>query len=285
MNFGCLTREKHPKSEKVTKFFCCFPPLVFASGSFVGDGLSASRSSRSSATGRLPRSEDFPKTPTKNLERHLLVNRFLPGGRGADRADLCLDRAMLTEMLQTAEGICREANTLGSIGTELPRCVIEGQYRMLTVGTCCAGGVDFFAIDPACRVRPCNHSPVTLGTWHDLPAAIANPYWQRLKKEQSLPAPCRDCAQSLECDGGFWEAAHIVGGALDSPDPMLMPAADPDQGRVATWSFVNIVFWFVIARRPEADEAICSHVHGIASSPVARRLLHDACFTTIRSSQ
>lgn len=156
-----------------------------------------------------------------NGGRQLLLNRFLPGGRGTGRIDLCLDRAQVTEMLQVAESVCRESNTFGSIGTELPKCVIEGEYKMLTVGTRCSGGEDFFAIDPAGRVRPCNHSPVHLGTWRDLPAAIATPYWQRFKTKQYLPASCRGCGQSIACDAGCREAAHITGGSLDSPDPLI----------------------------------------------------------------
>lgn len=157
-----------------------------------------------------------------NGGRQLLLNRFLPGGRGTGRTDLCLDRSQVTEMLRTAESVCRESNTYGSIGTELPKCVVEGEHTMLTVGTRCSGGVDFFAIDPAGRVRPCNHSPVHLGTWRDLPAAIATPYWQRFKTKQYLPASCRGCGHAIECDAGCREAAHIMGGSLDSPDPLLM---------------------------------------------------------------
>ncbi|MBP7633628.1 radical SAM protein [Candidatus Ozemobacteraceae bacterium] len=160
-----------------------------------------------------------------NGGRQLLLNRFLPGGRGTGRNDLCLNRAQVTEMLQTAERACREANTYGSIGTELPKCAIEGEYRMLTIGTRCSGGVDFFAIDPAGRVRPCNHSPVHLGTWRDIPTAIATPYWQRFKTKRYLPESCRGCGEALDCDAGCREAAHIMGGSLDSPDPLLIEAA------------------------------------------------------------
>ncbi|HOY65447.1 MAG TPA: radical SAM protein [Candidatus Ozemobacteraceae bacterium] len=157
-----------------------------------------------------------------NGGRQLLLNRFLPGGRGTGRQDLCLDRSQLSQMLRTAETVCLEAGRYGSIGTELPRCLVEERYDRLTVGTRCAGGVDFFAIDPAGRVRPCNHSPVHLGVWHDLPAAISTPYWQRFQTKNFLPSSCRGCGHTLTCDAGCREAAHIASGSLDAPDPLLL---------------------------------------------------------------
>ena len=154
----------------------------------------------------------------------LLLNRFLPGGRGIEHTELCLTKEEVLLMLDTAEEACEAAGSYGSIGTELPKCILTKDYPMLTVGTKCSGGIDFFAIDPSGRVRPCNHSPVQLGTIDDIESAIASPYWQRFKTRDFLPAHCAPCPQALHCDGGCREAAHITSGALDSPDPLFQAA-------------------------------------------------------------
>lgn len=154
--------------------------------------------------------------------RQLLLNRFLPGGRGVGYASLCLTKEETIQMLDIAEEVCWHAQTLGSVGTELPRCIVQKEYRMIKTGTVCSGGVDFFAIDPSGRVRPCNHSPVQLGDYRDIQGAIATQYWQKFKHKDFLPKMCAGCASSLQCDGGCREAAHIVGGDLEASDPVFM---------------------------------------------------------------
>lgn len=149
----------------------------------------------------------------------LLLNRFLPGGRGTIHQELCLSADQIKEMLRIADEVCTTANRYGSVGTELPHCLCDEKYQMLTVGTQCAGGVEFFAIAPDGSVRPCNHSPVNLGHYKDLEQAIASDYWQTFKNRNYLPEMCSQCRHMLKCDGGCREAAHIVGGALNSADP------------------------------------------------------------------
>jgi radical SAM protein with 4Fe4S-binding SPASM domain len=156
-----------------------------------------------------------------NGARQLLLNRFLPGGRGIGYPELCLTKDEIQRMLDIAEEVCQAANIQGSVGTELPLCLLEKEYKKVRVGTVCSGGVDFFAVDPSGYVRPCNHSPVRQGTWRDLTQSLENDYWQRFKTKTFLPQMCHECAKSFQCDGGCREAAHIVGGALDSPDPVF----------------------------------------------------------------
>lgn len=152
----------------------------------------------------------------------LLLNRFLPGGRGTIHQELCLSAVQIKEMLRIADEVCVAANRYGSVGTELPLCLCDEEYRMLTVGTQCSGGVEFFAVAPDGSVRPCNHSPVNLGHYLDLDKAIASEYWQTFKKRDYLPEMCNKCRHMLKCDGGCREAAHIVGGALNSADPVFI---------------------------------------------------------------
>ncbi|MFZ5950124.1 MAG: radical SAM protein [Candidatus Rifleibacteriota bacterium] len=151
----------------------------------------------------------------------LLLNRFLPGGRGTVHHELCLNTEQIKQMLEIADEVCTAANRYGSVGTELPLCLCDRQFKMLTVGTQCSGGIEFFAVAPDGSVRPCNHSPANLGHYSELDRAIASDYWQTFKNRDYLPEMCRSCHHALKCDGGCREAAHIVGGALNSPDPVF----------------------------------------------------------------
>ncbi len=55
------------------------------------------------------------------------------------------------------------AGRTGSVGTELPLCLIDkDRYTHLNVGTRCSAAKGFFVIDPSGYARVCNHSPVRL---------------------------------------------------------------------------------------------------------------------------
>lgn len=152
----------------------------------------------------------------------LLLNRFLPGGRGMEHRDWVLDAAEVREMLATAEEALTDAGRFGSVGTELPRCIADpAKYQRLTIGTRCSAAQGFFVIGPAGYVRVCNHSPVDLVHVNEIETLKTHPYWRRFTLRDYLPKQCGGCALAAECDGGCREAAHIVGGAVDSPDPLL----------------------------------------------------------------
>ena len=155
----------------------------------------------------------------------LLLNRFLPGGRGIQHAStLSLNRAQVNDMLDTAETVLRQAGRTGSVGTELPRCLVNdiGQYKQLRVATNCSAALGFFVVDPSGYVRVCNHSPVRLGHFRELEQLKQNPYWQRFAQKDYLPDNCIGCPSSCFCDGGCREAAHICGGSITSKDPCLI---------------------------------------------------------------
>jgi radical SAM protein with 4Fe4S-binding SPASM domain len=156
----------------------------------------------------------------------LLLNRFLPGGRGLQHAaQLSLDASQLRAMLDTAEDVLREANRYGGVGTELPHCLVpRDRYERLEVGTRCGAVIRFFAIDPSGYVRTCNHSPIRLNHVRELDAVRTNPHWRRFARKDYLPAACGGCRERSGCDGGCREAAHIVGGDLASPDPVFADA-------------------------------------------------------------
>jgi radical SAM protein with 4Fe4S-binding SPASM domain len=155
--------------------------------------------------------------------RQLLLNRFLPGGRGLKHAgELSLDRDQVRKMLDTAEEVLTDANRFGSVGTELPKCVLDGgHYERLHVGTRCSAAIDFFVIDPSGYVRTCNHSPTRLNHVSEIDRVKTHPYWRRFTQKEYLPAACGGCPSASDCDGGCREAAHIVTGALDGPDMVL----------------------------------------------------------------
>lgn len=153
----------------------------------------------------------------------LLMNRFLPGGRGLQHAgELSINANQIREMLDTAEEVLRTANRYGSVGTELPKCLVdETRYKHLTVGTRCSAALSFFVVDPSGYVRVCNHSPVRLQHVRELEQVKDHPYWRRFTQKDYLPPQCAGCKALAGCDGGCREAAHIVGGAVDSLDPVL----------------------------------------------------------------
>jgi radical SAM protein with 4Fe4S-binding SPASM domain len=129
-------------------------------------------------------------------------------------------------MLDTAEAVLRESNRQGSMGTELPKCIVDpAQYKRLEIGTRCSATIGFFVVGPSGHVRTCNHSPMRLDRVKQIDRVKTDPYWMRFVQKGYLPAACGRCEQSSVCDGGCREAAHIAGGALDAPDPLLpLPA-------------------------------------------------------------
>ncbi len=153
----------------------------------------------------------------------LLMNRFLPGGRGlAHQAELMLTRQQIPEMLDIAETVLNEANRRGHLGTELPKCTFEAdRYKRLKVSSRCSAGKDFFVVDPSGYIRVCNHSPVRLAHVDRIEALKQDPYWKRFNQKDYLPDKCGECELILQCDGGCREAAHIVTGSINGLDPAL----------------------------------------------------------------
>lgn len=65
----------------------------------------------------------------------ILLNRFLPGGRGLRFGNLlALSGTDLIQMLDMAEAVLQAAGRFGSLGTEVPRCCVDpSRYRYLQV--------------------------------------------------------------------------------------------------------------------------------------------------------
>lgn len=153
----------------------------------------------------------------------VLLNRFLPGGRGlANRAMLELSAEEVREMLSIANGVLGAANRPGSLGTETPFCVADpADYPHIKIGTHCSAATHFFAIDPSGWARVCNHSETRLAHWREWRKLKDDEYWKTFAFRRHGPAECSGCSRRPACDAGCREAAHITTGSLEAPDSVM----------------------------------------------------------------
>jgi radical SAM protein with 4Fe4S-binding SPASM domain len=145
----------------------------------------------------------------------LLLNRFLPGGRGLEHMDeLMLSREQVNEMLSVAEEVLSLSGRYGSVGTEVAACAIRdaGRYERLSFGYRCGAAKSFFVIDPSGNVRTCNHSPRIVGHILKDPVIEDEAYWNMFAESRYKPAACRGCGRISECDCGCREVANILYG-------------------------------------------------------------------------
>lgn len=151
----------------------------------------------------------------------VLLNRFLPGGRGLAHAkELSLSHSQLNGMLDTAEEVLRLSHRRGSVGTEFPRCIIDNteKYTHLRVASMCSAAKEFFVIDPSGKVRTCNHSPRVVGHIFHPQVVTDVDYWNIFARRQYIPASCVSCNEVNYCDCGCREAAAIVHGDVCAKD-------------------------------------------------------------------
>lgn len=143
----------------------------------------------------------------------VLINRFLPGGRGLIyRNELALNREQLNGMLDTAEEVLTLSNRYGFVGTEIPLCAIDypEKHKRLRYGTRCAAAKEFFVIDPAGQIRTCNHSPKVVGNIFDKDIIHDKEYWDTFANSNYHPAICQSCKSIDMCDCGCREVANIL---------------------------------------------------------------------------
>lgn len=86
----------------------------------------------------------------------------------------------------------------------MPPCVFElSKYERLSFGLCGAGTErSYYTVDPAGRLRPCNHSPKILGDLklQSLTEILAGSAMTQFV--EALPAGCAGCCVANECRGG-----------------------------------------------------------------------------------
>ena len=154
----------------------------------------------------------------------VLLNRFLPGGRGLRYQDsLSLNREQLNGMLDIAEEVLEYGKRYGHVGTEFPKCVIKdiNKYQRLEIGMQCAAAKYFFVIDPAGQIRTCNHSPRIVGNVFDEDMIHDKDYWTLFAESLYKPAYCSACMDKKLCDCGCREVAHILKGSPMEIDPCI----------------------------------------------------------------
>lgn len=156
----------------------------------------------------------------------VLINRFLPGGRGLRNArSLSLKKEELVEMLNVVEEACEEYGIPPFVGTPTPPC-LEGlrDYKFLLKEGCMAGKGLHCTIDPSGGLKVCNHSPIILGNCLESdPKELyeTSEYVRGFKELRYTPKMCEGCPKLEKCKGGCREAAHILFGDIKAPDPIF----------------------------------------------------------------
>lgn len=160
--------------------------------------------------------------PILNGATYVLLNRFLPGGRGLENTKYLLSIDEINDMFNIAEEVLAKAGLFGHIGTELPYCIIKNpeKYKHLTISSLCAAAKGFFVVDPSGYIKVCNHSPKRLCKWTEMDTLEQNEYWHRFACRDYIPEMCRNCEHlNTKCDGGCREAAHVYFGDITDIDP------------------------------------------------------------------
>ena len=154
----------------------------------------------------------------------LLLNRFLPGGRGLSHPELMLTAEEVREVADVAEEVLSRAKRYGHFGTELPECLIDtGKYKFLQVSTGCSAATEFFTVGPNGMIRACNHSPVEILRWNEWERLPESEEWMHFIRHDYLPEMCAGCSRAAKCLGGCREAARVFLGSPSAPDPILAP--------------------------------------------------------------
>ena len=152
----------------------------------------------------------------------LLLNRFLPGGRGLSHPELMLTAAEVRQIADVAEAVLSRAKRHGHFGTELPDCMIDAEkYEYLNVTTGCSAATDFFTVGPNGMLRVCNHSPVELVKWNEWEKLPECEEWMHYVRHDYLPKMCDGCDKAAKCLGGCREAARVFSGSPTAPDPLM----------------------------------------------------------------
>ncbi len=155
---------------------------------------------------------------------YILLNRFLPGGRGLKNTGFLLTIPELNLMLDIAEEVLSKAGAFGHVGTELPYCAIyhPEKYKHLHVGTGCAAAKELMIVDPSGFIKVCNHSPTKLCRYDELDSLPYNTYWKAFRNQDYRPEMCKNCGHWGECAGGCREAAHVFCGQINDNDPLFI---------------------------------------------------------------
>lgn len=154
----------------------------------------------------------------------ILLNRFLPGGRGLSYMnDLTITTKELNQTLEDAEFVLSLAKRYGNIGTEIPLCSIDNpaKYKYLHIGYKCAAATGFFVVGPSGEVRTCNHSPRIVGNIFRSGIIEDWDYWNAFAKDEINTPECKGCIGKIICSCGCREVAHILSSNVYARDPSI----------------------------------------------------------------
>jgi len=164
----------------------------------------------------------------------VLLNRFLPGGRGlAYLPELLLSPNQINGMLVTAEEVLSHARRYAHLGTETPYCSIQHPEKLerVKIGYKCSAAKSFFVIDPSGQIRTCNHSPRVVGHIFQKPLITDTNYWNMFATSDYKPETCKKCKLIEACDCGCREVAHILHQNVKAIDTSAIRAKKmPEQG-------------------------------------------------------
>lgn len=154
---------------------------------------------------------------------YVLLNRFLPGGRGLKNQEYLLSKDETNQMLDIAEEVLSKANKYGHVGTELPLCAINNpdKYKHIRVSNMCSAAKGFCIIDPSGYLKVCNHSPIRICKYNELDILENHTYWNSFRQRDYIPDMCKGCDKLDRCDGGCREAAHVYYGKISDSDPLF----------------------------------------------------------------
>lgn len=154
---------------------------------------------------------------------YVLLNRFLPGGRGLKNQEYLLSKDETNQMLDIAEEVLSKANKYGHVGTELPLCAINNpdKYKHIRVSNLCSAAKGFCIIDPSGYLKVCNHSPIRICKYNELDSLVDHEYWNSFRQRDYIPDMCKGCDKLDRCDGGCREAAHVYYSKINDSDPLF----------------------------------------------------------------
>jgi radical SAM protein with 4Fe4S-binding SPASM domain len=154
----------------------------------------------------------------------MMINRFNPGGAGGRNIEeLQASPAELTAMLAQAEALGRRWELPMACAIAMPPCLIPTErFPWLSFGSCALGTERaYYTIDPAGRLRPCNHSPTVLGDLSQQPLRELLDGPALSAYLAARPVACAGCRLEHSCQGGCKAAAEACSGSPWQPDPFL----------------------------------------------------------------
>ncbi|MBN1539448.1 MAG: radical SAM protein [Candidatus Thermoplasmatota archaeon] len=153
----------------------------------------------------------------------LLAIRFIPGGEGLRNLDLMMDAKEYETFLSEFDRVLNRYRLFGALGIpNIPCKFPEKGYKALYFSGCTAG-VDWLALDPAGRVRVCNHSPTIIGDLREQTFGKVwnHPLLRAFRKHKVVPEECRGCDKVDTCLGGCRAAAQTLHGDWKAHDPLF----------------------------------------------------------------